>query len=212
MKTMNALLIAALSLAACKRGYGVGTGSGTYLAAKDTFEQFLKPGADPVALTNALRPKAGDYEAMFVGEAAAKAKAAMDPLWDSGKLTIRPAADQTELDIAGVSQANLAKGSGNADGCPEAYRVVADKINPTLDVYCIRFRKPGEKKALVVDGLVVVNGHLALFPKPWAALGITPPPPKAAASGAPSAAASGAPAAPASGAPSAAPSGAPKAP
>jgi hypothetical protein len=169
MKSVYALMIAAACLGGCKKAPAGGT-TGNAAAAKEMLTAMTKPGADHAALSLALRPKAEDYPAVFVGDAAAKMKAAMDPLWDGGKLTLKPSAEQTEIDIIGAPQANLATGTENAQGCPGGYKDVADKIQPKTTVYCFKFVKPGEKAGLAVDGLVWVNGHWALFPKPFRAL------------------------------------------
>ena len=36
-----------------------------------------------------------------------------------------------------------------------------------LTVYAFKFVKPGETLGMAFDGLVWVNGHFAIFPKPW---------------------------------------------
>ena len=139
--------------------------------AKEMLGGFLKPGADAAALSTALRPKAEDYAAVFVGDAATRMKTGIDPLWDSGKLVLKPPADQTEIVVIGAAQGELSKGEGAAQACPGGYKDIAGKIQPTIVVYCAKFVKPGEKHGTSVDGLVFVNGHWALFPKPWRIIG-----------------------------------------
>lgn len=172
MKSVYALMIAAACLGACKKGGGDSGADpkGNAAAAKEMLSALIKPGADQAALTMAMRPKPEDYAAVFVGDAAQKMKAFIDPLWDGGKLALKPSADQTEIDILGAPQPQLVKGEGNAQACPGGYKDVADKIQPKVVVYCFKFVKPGEKGGLHVDGLVYVNGHWALFPKPFRAL------------------------------------------
>lgn len=160
MKSVYALMIAAACLGGCKKG-------GNVAAAKEAMSAFTKPGADATALSNALRPKPEDYAAVFTGDAAEKMKGGLEPLWDGGKLSFKPTADQTEITVVGAPQAELAKGDGNAVHCPGGYKDVAAQIQPSVVVHCVRFTKPGEKGGLHVDGLVWVNGHWALFPKPW---------------------------------------------
>jgi hypothetical protein len=166
MKSVYALMIAAACLGACKKRDASGA-SGDATGAKEVMSALAKPGADTTALTNALRPKPEDYAAVFVGDAAEKVKAGIEPLWDGGKLTLKPSADQTEVTVVGAPQPELAKGDGNAVHCPGGYKDIAAKIQPGVVVHCVRFTKPGEKGGLHVDGLVNVNGHWALFPKPW---------------------------------------------
>lgn len=173
MKSVYALMIAAACFVGAgsgcsKKGGGdAGSAAGNASGAKELLAAFAKPGADHAALTNALRPKADDYAAVFAGDAAQKVKAGVEPLWDGGKLTLKPSADQTDVTVVGAPQPELAKGDGNAVHCPGGYKDIAAKIQPSVVVHCARFVKPGEKGGLHVDGLVYVNGHWAIFPKPW---------------------------------------------
>lgn len=169
MKSVYALMIAATCVAGCKKG-DAGGSQATAAQATEVLAALTKPGADHAALTNALRPKPDDYAAVFVGDAAQKMKAAMDPLWDGGKLTLKPQPEQTEVKAFGVAQAQMLSGEGHAQHCPGGYKDVAAKIQPKVVVYCARFVKPGEKLGLSVDGLVWVNGHWAIFPKPFKVL------------------------------------------
>jgi hypothetical protein len=169
MKSVCALVIAAACVVGCKKG-GDGGSQTTAAQAIEVLSALAKPGADQAALTNALRPKPEDYAAVFVGDSADKMKTAMDQLWDSGKLAIKPKPEQTEVKAFGVAQKQLATGEGHATHCPGGYKKIADKIKPSVVVYCARFVKPGEKLGLSVDGLVYVNNHWAIFPKPFRVL------------------------------------------
>lgn len=174
MKSVYALLIATAVLGGCKKGGEASPNTGKGAQAKEMLAAWTKAGADHAALTTGLRPKPDDYAAVFVGDAAQKMKAGLDPLWDGGKLTLKPKPSQTEIDVVGAGQGELVKGEGAATGCPPAYKTVADKIKPNTVVYCFRWKEPGEKGGLHVDGLVWVNDHWALFPKPWRFLGGSP--------------------------------------
>jgi hypothetical protein len=163
-KAALALLLAtsALAGAGCKK-----RDQGNTAEARDVVEAFVKPGADKAALFAALHPKASDYEAVFVGDAAARAKAALEPLWDSSK-GIDPAADQTQVEVTAATPDELAKGGdGPAADCPAGYKNIADKLNPKIVIYCFRFVKPGEQGGLAGDALVKIEDHWAYFPKPF---------------------------------------------
>ena len=166
-RLLVALLLVSSAVVGCKKGGG---DQANGAAAKEVLVAFTKPGADYAALTNALRPKPEDYDAVFVGDAGQKVKAALEPVWEGGKAVLKPGADQSEITISGATPAQLAKGEGNAAACPGGYKDIADKINPKMVVYCARFAKAGEKLGLTVDGMIYVNGHWALFPKSFKAL------------------------------------------
>jgi hypothetical protein len=161
-----ALLLIVAGLAGCKGCNGCkksGGDDGTkWPEAQEMLGAFTKPGADHAALTAALRPKPEDYDAVFVGEAAAKARAALDPIWDSGKLVLKPLPEQTDVQGLGVTGAQLAKGDSISRGC-QGYKEIGDKIKPEVVIYCGRFVKHGEKGGLHINGLAFVNGHWALF-------------------------------------------------
>jgi hypothetical protein len=161
MNRVLALAIAAMSLPGCKKG------AQDAAAAKEVLAAFTKPGADAAALTAALRPKPADYDAVFAADAVPKVKAALEPIWDSPKAVLKPAGDQTHVNLVSATPDQLAKGVA---GCPEGYKDIADKLDPKIVVYCGEFVKPGDKLGLSVDALVYVNDHWALFPKPFRAL------------------------------------------
>ncbi len=147
--------------AGCKHAAGPNT-----RAAKDMLGAFLKPGADPVAETLKLRPAPADYDAVFVGDAAQKAKAALEPVWDTLKGGLKPTPDQTQIDVFTATADELKKGETR---CPAGYKDIADKIDPKQVMYCFRFVKPGDKAGLDGDGLFYINDHWAMFPKAFKA-------------------------------------------
>ena len=161
-----ALLLVTAGAGGCKKKSGRANDDG----AKEVLSAFAKPGADHAALTAALRPKPEDYEAVFVGDAAQKVKSALEPVWESGKPVLKPEADQTQVVVAGITPGELAKADADTGLCPKGYKDIADKLNAKVVVYCGRFVKPGDKLGMLVDGLVNVNGHWAIFPKAFRAL------------------------------------------
>jgi hypothetical protein len=158
------LLLAALPLGGCKKRASVGGGDDSEV--RDLLAAFVKPGADRAALFAALKPKATDYDAVFVGDNAAKAKASLEPLWDQTK-GLDPAPDQTEILVGAATPDQLAKGDSVAEDCPAGYKGIADKLNPKILVYCFRFVKKGDTGGLAGDALVKVDDHWAYFPKPF---------------------------------------------
>jgi hypothetical protein len=172
MKRVLALFIAALCVAGCKKGDG---GQPNAAAVKEMLSAFVKPGADQAALSTKLRPQDGDYDAVFVGDAAKTFKANVDPGWDAGNMVIKPGAEQTEIDVSGATPEQLKKGEGNATACPAGYKSIADKLDPKIVVYCARFKKPGENAGMTADAIVWVKDHWAYFPKPFRSLTGAPP-------------------------------------
>jgi hypothetical protein len=167
-----ALVAGAPSVVACQGGGSSATSKypGTEEGAKQLLGEFLKPGADHPALTKQLRPSKDDYKAVY-GDAADKLAATYDPVWDKGDLVIKPNEGQTELKLASASSDDLKNGTGNAGEFPGGYKKVADKLQSGVTLYRFKFVKPGEDSGMAFDGLVYVNGHWVIIPKPWRALG-----------------------------------------
>ncbi len=143
----------------------------TEAGAKQLLQQFLTPGADHAALSKALRPTAADYAAVYGTDAAAKLDQAYAPAWDAGQLVVAPNEGQTELKMWKATSEELKAGTGEAAGFPGGYKEIASKLQPGQTLYRFKFTKPGEELGMAYDGLVHVNGHWVLIPKPWRALG-----------------------------------------
>jgi hypothetical protein len=176
MRARILVLLAAASLApmgaaGCKGGgdsaSAAGKHPGTPEGARALLSEFLKPGADHAALSKALRPAAADYGAVFVGDLAATAKTKYEPDWDAGRAVIRPHGKQTELLLASATTEELQAKTGQSSEFPGGYAKVASKLKPGLVFYRFKFVEPGKKLGMAYDGLVYVNGHWAIFPKPW---------------------------------------------
>jgi hypothetical protein len=140
---------------------------GSEEAARALLSEFLKPGADAAALSAKLKPSKADYGAVFDADAAAKAEAAYGPVWDRGQMVIKGSPDQTEVKLARATTDELKMGTGAASAFPGGYKTAASFMKPGLTVYAFKFVKPGESLGMAFDGLVFVNGHFAIFPKPW---------------------------------------------
>lgn len=172
MRTVFAISLLALSITAvsCKKGVTVTHPSfpGTAEGAKALLAEYVKPGADYSSLTKSLRADPGDYAAVFIGDGAAKVQAVMEPAWNEGKILMKPVHEnQTELIVLGATIDELKAGSPN---CPPSYKEAAAQMKPGLTVYCFKFVEPGSKNGSPFDGLMFVNGHWAIFPRPWHAL------------------------------------------
>lgn len=143
---------------------------GTKAGAEDLLKSFMKEGADHIALSKALRPQPGDYAKVFKGPAAEQAKAGYTAPWDAGAIVVKPKPGQTELKLWAATSEQLAAGEGDASQFPGGYGKVKAHLQPGLTFYRFKFVKPGEPFGMAFDGLVHVDGHWALFPKPWRVL------------------------------------------
>jgi len=136
---------------------------GDRAAAEAVLRQFLAPGADRAMLTRALRPGPLDYEAVF-GADAKRAQAHYDKLWTTESPVIEPKPGQTELLVFGSTTDEVVRAPGEFPG-----GYAKAKLAPGLPIYRWKFVEPGKTSGMAFDGLVWVNGHFAVFFKPWRA-------------------------------------------
>ncbi len=135
--------------------------------ARSLLEELQKPGADAKALTARLRPTHEDYLAVFEGDSAAKAEGGYTPAWDKGDLVITLKPDQSDLKLFHATSDELKAGGAAAQKFPGGYKQIAPMLKKGLVFYSFKFVRPGEELGLAYDGLVSVNGHWTIFPKPW---------------------------------------------
>ena len=143
---------------------------GTMAGAKALLQQFLDPNIDKAGLTKKLRPHAKDYKKVFKGGAAKQAYEGYLKPWDEGKIVVRGKAGQTELLLWSATTEELQKGTGDAGAFPGGYSAAAPHFKEGLTFYRFKFVRPGEKLGFAWDGLIFVNGHWVIFPKPWRVL------------------------------------------
>lgn len=143
---------------------------GTAAGAKALVSEFVKPGVDAPALTKLLRPTSADYKAVFDVKAAANLDAVYSPEWERGTFVVSAKPGQTEVKISSATVADLKANNEKAKDFPGGYAKVASHLVGSSTLYRFRFTAPGEEQGNSYDGLVHVNGHWVLIPKPWRGL------------------------------------------
>jgi len=144
--------------------------AGTEDEAKALVAELAKPGADLAALSAKLRPTAADYAAVFDAELAKKAESLYGPAWAAGQIVVQHKPDQTATLVSKATTDELVAGTGQSMSFPGGYKKVAPRMKRGLTIYAFKFVVPGQQLGMAYDGLIFVNGHWALFPKPWRAL------------------------------------------
>lgn len=121
-------------------------------------------------LIAALQPRDGDYEQVFIGPAAAAARAGYQQLWQSlPMLPLR--STHTILRVALLNATEFGQDSDAARSFPGGYRDIAAQLVPDRVWLCWEILEPGDEDGLLFDGLVYLGDHFAWFPKPWRVLG-----------------------------------------
>jgi len=134
-------------------------------------EDFLRPlgQARMVHLVDKLKPQDGDYERVFVGSAASKARDGYADLWmNPPKSLARP--DQTNLIVFVAAAEKFGTENEFSREFPGGYRKVANKLQPDLVWVRFKYTVPGSESGMAYDGLVFLQDHWAWFPKPWRVL------------------------------------------
>ncbi|HEX8069559.1 MAG TPA: caspase family protein [Pyrinomonadaceae bacterium] len=141
---------------------------GTNDGAQALLAEFVKPGADLVTLSKALRPTRADYEAVFTPELAARAETVYGPAWDSGQMIVAPKQGQTQVLVFSATSEEVRSWTGVAAAqFPGGWKNVGAQLKPGVRFYRFKFVVPGEGLGMAYDGLTFVNGHWRIFPKPW---------------------------------------------
>jgi hypothetical protein len=146
------------------------TFAGTAAGAKALVTELAKPGVDAAALTKQLRPTLADYKAVFDAKAAANLDAVYSPEWERGSFVVSARPGQTEVRISSATVADLKANNDKAKEFPGGYAKVASHLVGNATIYRFRFVEPGQEQGMAYDGLVYVNAHWVLIPKPWRGL------------------------------------------
>lgn len=122
--------------------------------------------AEALALTQTLAPRPGDYERVFLGDAAEKARQGYRELW-AAPVAPLPREGQTSLLVTGALAAELSLDTERARSFAGGWARAASKLAPELVWFTWRYTRPGERVGMAWDGLVWVDDHWAWFPKAW---------------------------------------------
>ncbi len=122
--------------------------------------------ADPKQGFAILKPRDEDYDRVFVGAAAAAARAGYAGLW-AGVPPWPARPDQTELHVAVAYTEDFAAGNERAAPFPGGYKTIAASLAPGVAWLLWEAVAPGERNGIVFDGLVPIDDRWAWFPKPW---------------------------------------------
>jgi hypothetical protein len=144
--------------------------SGDRAGATQLLQHFLEPDADYRALTLKLRPRTEDYDAVYRQPLAGLLEKTHKPMWQDEGSAIMPKPGQTEILLGLTTTDNLIAKDSQLGEFPGGYEDVLSYMKPGNPIARFKFVAPGETLGMSFDGLVYVNGHWVLIPKPWRAL------------------------------------------
>lgn len=126
------------------------------------------------SLVETLRPTNADYRAVFQPEFADRAERFYRGwVWGPSPMPAEPWAEpgQTVLRMWKATTEEIRAWTPSVrKNFPGGYRKVKGEFRPGLTIYTWDYTEPGAEFGMAFNGLVFVNGHWALFPKPWRVL------------------------------------------
>ncbi|MGC1494528.1 MAG: hypothetical protein WA790_01875 [Sulfitobacter sp.] len=131
--------------------------------------EFLQPGADLRALTQAILPTEDEVKAVY-GEPLASA------LWASYKeqmgpgTAFGPKADHNDILVVYTTTRALFEQKPVLDEFPGGYKDVLQYFKIDVPIVRFKFIEAGETLGLAFDGLMYLNGRWVIMPKPWRSL------------------------------------------
>jgi hypothetical protein len=117
-----------------------------------------------------LRPRPGDYDAVFRPEAVAAAREAYDAMWASRPPAVRRASSRSRIDCHVAPAGMLGDDNVLSRPFPTGYRALAEQLDPHRVWVAWKVVEPGHDAGMAYDGLVWVDDHWAWFPKPYRVL------------------------------------------
>ncbi len=139
---------------------------GSAANAREMLMQFYAPGADHNALTQALIPSEADIRAVYNEPLASKLVTYIAEQF-TADVTFRPKPEHNDLLIVHATTTNLRNGDAVLREFPGGYKEVVQYMNEGIPIVRFKFITSGEELGLAFDGLVFVNDHWAIIPKPW---------------------------------------------
>lgn len=136
--------------------------------AEQLLARFLEPAADRAALTKALKPADEDYATVYKQPFADKLRESQAPMWADDPV-IRPDKNQTEIKLIYTTTDRLRDDNKMRRAFPGGYAKVVAQMKPGIPIVYFKFVEPGSSAGRAFDGLVYVNGHWVIMPRPWRA-------------------------------------------
>ena len=122
--------------------------------------------APPEVYVPLLKPRDADYAAVFVGDAAARARDGYESLWANPPRSLGKH-DQTNVFTFASEASQLGGENDYSVEFPGGYRKVASLFVPERVWVVWKLTVPGQTTGMRYDGLVYLGDHWAWFPKPW---------------------------------------------
>lgn len=142
---------------------------GSEADARALLMKFYAPNADHEALTAALFPSKQEIQMVYQDPLASQMAAAYAAAFKPG-IKFQPKPEHDDLLVIHTSTDALLRGDDVLGEFPGGYKKVLGYMNPGYPIVRFKFITKGETLGLAFDGLVYINDHWVIMPKPWRAL------------------------------------------
>lgn len=141
-----------------------------YRIARNAEQQLLPLATAPTEiLIEKLKPRDADYAAVFVGDAAKRARDGYALLWQNPPKALgKP--NQTRVKAFAAQADAFATDNEFSREFPGGYRGIAAQLQPDKIWVAWKLFEAGGELGMSYDGLVWLRDHWAWFPKPWRVL------------------------------------------
>lgn len=147
----------------------VQTEPGSEAEVRALLTEFLDPNADHRALTQAILPTESEVKALFAEPLASAMWANYQTQMGPGT-SFRPKEGQTELLVVHTTTRALFDRQPVLDDFPGGYKDVLQYFKVDVPIVRFKFVEPGATLGLAFAGLVYMNNHWVIMPKPWRSL------------------------------------------
>lgn len=131
--------------------------------------EFLQPGADLRALTQAILPTEAEVKAVYAEPLATAMWASYQEQMGPGT-AFGPKADHNDILVVYTTTRALLEKQPVLDEFPGGYKDVLQYFKIDVPIVRFKFIEAGETLGLAFDGLMYLNGRWVIMPKPWRSL------------------------------------------
>jgi len=143
--------------------------AGSEAQARALLMRFFEPNADLVALTAALLPTEAEIHMVYKDPLASLLVESYAAQLKPG-IKFGPKPDHNDLYLRYATTAGLQRGDAVLREFPGGYKDVLQYFKTDVPIVRFKFVTSGKTIGLAFDGLVYVNNHWVIMPKPWRAL------------------------------------------
>ena len=133
-------------------------------------EQFMSPDVDKAALTETLFPTPEEVRMVFAEPVASRLIQWYDEIMYPGNIAIEPKPEQTQIISFFTTINDLKEFPSVRDEFPGGYEGILDYFKTDAPIGAFKFVREGLSYGTSISGLIFINDHWVIMPKPWRGL------------------------------------------